>query len=171
MDLSPLKRFTKRVENLRSEKLERAVIEASRGFALTLQDYVRETYDDATVTLIGVNEKTSTITCLFDIHADDLWFREFGTGYVGLGSIHWEYTPSTELTFFSRGEMQHTSGWQYAYHPKTRELGGWWYLDPETGKPTFSQGQVAENGVQKAIARIKYSGIPNLAEWMRLYLR
>lgn len=171
MDLTPLTRFIKKVEELKSEKLERAVIEASRGIVITLQGYIQETYEDATVTLIGVNEKSNHIICLVDIHAKDLWFKEFGTGFVGMTFPSWEYMPAVDLTFFSRGSVQHTSGWEYAYHPQTKKDFGWWYLDPETGRPTFTQGQPAEYGVTKAILRIKYSGIPNLAEWVKMYLR
>lgn len=173
MDLSPLTRFQKRIDDLKDKQLKLAAVRTARGVAMVIEEYVRETYPDATVTFISIDEKAETLALLIDIHAENLWFREFGTGYVGASSPgeSWEYRPTIELSFFSRGQMQHTSGWEYAYHPETQRLGGWWYRDPETGRKTFTEGQVAESGVSKAIIRVKYHGIPSLAEYVRMNMR
>lgn len=170
MDLSPLNRFTERVNKLRAGTLETVAIRATRAVALTIRDYVREIYDDANVSLIGANSQNGTVTAILAITAQDLWFREFGTGFVGAASPSWEYQPTMELTFFSRGGIQHTSGWEYAYHPLTKKMLGWWYTD-ETGKSVFTAGQPAEHGVTSAIIRVKSYGVPGLADFIREYLR
>lgn len=171
MDLSPLNRFIGRVEKLQKDKVERAAIEMSRAVSLTISFYVKEYFPDASVTVFSVNQETNTISCIININAEDLWFREYGTGYKGMANSAWEYMPTVDLSFFSRGQTQHTKGWEYAYHPKTKEEGGWWFLDPNTGKYTFTEGEYGKHGVTNTILRIKYHGLPELAEFVRMYLR
>ncbi len=164
MDLTPLNRFTKRVTELKA-RVPYAADTVLRVVSETLQFLVNETYDDATITVISQDRQNNVLTAILDVHAPDLWFREFGTGYVGQSSaVHWEYLPTVDLFFFSRGKMQHTKGWEYAYHPETKNKGFWTYR----GQKYY--GQIAESGVINAVVRIQYSGIPNLAEWLRMYL-
>lgn len=171
IDLTPLTRFQKRVEAYRGRRLDEAVIQSIRAVAMILTDYVKETYPDAIVTPLLIDRQSGMITAILDVRAEDLWFREFGTGFVGAATYDWSYHPENELTFFSRGEMQSTHGWEHAYHPETKRMGGWWYIDPTTGRRTFTEGQPAENGVARALLRIKFGGIPQLAEFIRMNLR
>ena len=138
---------------------------------MTLNAWIQETYPDAVISVLSIDRQAGLITAVLDIHAEDLWFREFGTGFVGASTYEWAYHPENTLTFYSRGDMQSTQGWEHAYHPETKRMGGWWYLDPTTGKRTFTEGQPALNGVGRAILRLRFNGIPGLAEFIRMNLR
>ncbi|MBO4733085.1 MAG: hypothetical protein J5662_01280 [Clostridia bacterium] len=164
MDLTPLYRFTRRVTELKA-RVPYAADTVLRGVREHLQYLVQQTYGDAVITVISQDRANNVLTAVLDIHAQDLWYREFGTGYVGQSSaVHWEYLPTVDLSFFSRGEMQHTHGWEYAYHPDTKAKGYWVY------RGQIHYGEPALNGVSNAIIRIQYEGIPNLATWLREYL-
>ena len=164
MDLSGLTRFQKRVEKI-NNNLQRLDLSALRMMMLTVQRYVRETYPNATVSLLSGNRTANTASAILDIHDYNLWFKEFGTGFEGMGTFpNWEYYPTETLTFYSRGAMQTTQGWVYAYHPDTRKQFGWYY------NGHFTTGQPAQAGVTNAIVTIKYRGIPHIDIWMKDYL-
>lgn len=166
MDLTPFYRFQKRVIEFRA-RLPYAADTVMRAARDHIQYLVRQTegYEGAMVTIISQDRANNILTAVLDIRDSELWFKEFGTGYVGQSSaVHWEYLPTVDLSFFSRGEMQHTHGWEYAYHPDTKAKGYWTYR----GQNYY--GEPALNGVSNAIIRIQYEGIPNLATWLREYL-
>lgn len=168
IDLAPLRRFNQRIEKYASQTdyICAMIITVVRR---TLEQYIQQTkgYSTTTVSLIPVSNTSNSVTAILDIHDEGLWFKEFGTGFVGEMSMAMQdYFPSDiQLTFFSRGELQHTQGWEYAYHPQTKKDGYWTYMGVKY------EGQPAQNGVTLAIVRIKYSGIPRLAEWLRQELK
>lgn len=169
MDLSPLDRFTKRVEEWRYERLGNACNQISKAVQLHLQGEI-EGYEDARVARTGLGGTQNQMVITYEISAKDLWYREFGTGFVGKSTFHnWEYLPTYPLTFFSRGTVQSTAGYTHAYHPETQRLGGWWYLN-ELGKYTFTEGEPAEMLLTNAINRMKFNGVPGLAEYVKMYL-
>ena len=164
MDLTPFNRFKKRVIELKA-RTPYAADTVIRGVRETLQFLVNETYPDATIAVISQDRQSNVLTAILNVHAQELWFREFGTGDIGARSgVNWQYIPTVDLSFFSRGAQQHTKGWVYSYHPQTRKDGYWVY------RGVKNYGQPAENGVTSAILRIQYEGIPNLATWLREYL-
>ena len=171
IDTLPLQRFKRRVETYQKRWLNEAQIQVLRALSLQLTALVRETYPKAIVTVLSTDREAGTAKAIIDIRDEDLWYKEFGTGYKGMGTYEWSYYPTMELTFFSRGATQHTSGWEYAYHPETQRLGGWWFTNPTTGKSEFTKGQVSQGGVGRALVTIKTQGIPNLAEFVRTNMR
>ena len=171
IDLTPLMRFKFQVERYQKRLVNEAAVQVVRAVSLILTDYVQETYPDAIVTPLSIDKQAGTVTAIIDVHATDLWFREFGTGFVGAATYDWSYHPETTLSFYSRGGPQSTVGWEHAYHPETKRMGGWWYIDPTTGRYTFTEGQPAENGVSRALLRIRFGGIPQLAEYISMNLR
>ncbi len=57
-----------------------------------------------------------------------LWFKEYGTGYVGDGTFPDDSAlPTERLEFVSYGQPQHTNGWEYHYHPFTKAHGYWMF--------------------------------------------
>lgn len=166
MDLTPLTRFTKRVTELKA-RVPYAADTVLRAVRDHLQYLIQQTegYEDARVTVLSQDRQNYVLTAILDIHMNDLWFKEFGTGYVGQSSaVHWEYVPPIDLTFFSKGETHTVHAWEHAYHPETKALGYWIY----DGMKQY--GEPAMNGVSNAVIRIQYDGIPNLAEWLKQYI-
>lgn len=164
MDLKPLDKFIERINKI-STNMQNLDLSTLRMLMLSVQDEVRKTYPMATVTLVDGTRTKHTAKAIISVNDKDLWFKEFGTGAQGRTSFYnWQYTPTQTLTFFSRGQMQSTSGWEYEYHPETKKLGYWWY----NGKPT--DGQIAQMGVTNAIVTLKMRGLPMIEVWMRDYL-
>ena len=168
IDLAPLNRFNQKVNKYASQ-LDYICAMLITVVRRTLEEYIQQTdgYSTATVSLIPVSNTSNSVTAILDVRDEGLWFKEFGTGYVGAMSMAMQdYFPSNvELTFTSYGKQQHTSGWEYAYNPITQKQGYWTYYGVKY------EGQPAGNGVTLAIVRIKFSGIPRLAEWLRQELK
>lgn len=161
MDITPINRVLQRVQRY-SGIAQNIPAVIAKYVQATLEQYVQETYPDAIVNIIPVSNSNGVLTSILDIRDKELWFKEFGTGYVGaMSNIPWDYYPTVPLTFFSRGEMRHTQGWEYAYHPNTKRYGYWTYMGIR------HYGQPAKAGATRAIIRIKYSGIPRLGELIR----
>ena len=166
MDLSPLNKFIDRVYKMKAA-IPRLSVELVLMIQKTLEHYIKETpgYENVSVSIISIDNNNERLTAIVDVNQPGLWFTEFGTGREGIGTAMWEYFPTVGLTFFSRGEMQHTKGWEYAYHPQTKKDFGWYY------RGQFYTGEPARNGVTRAVLRIKYEGLSDmLAEWARMKL-
>lgn len=134
------------------------------------KETVQETYPLADVKIIAVNENNLSVTVEIEVTEAELWFKEFGTGYVGMTSLgqSYIYRPKQTLSFFSRGEWQTTQGWEYAYHPETKEKGYWVYYGEKF------EGRPPKSGVTKAISRLQYLGVsrsPQLKEYLRNLIR
>lgn len=144
-DLKPLRDFTDRVKKVDLDKLAgQSTIALFNALRLEIGGkYLGASVEKTDLKHIG-NSYITTVT----VTAEDLWFREFGTGYIGEKYDYPGDLPEQQLTFFSMGETQTTHGWEYMYHPFTKQH-KYWIFD---GQRQF--GHIAEAGIFTSVNRV-----------------
>lgn len=136
IDLSSLDKFQERVEKLANTNIKENVKHSIVNEAtLILQGY----YPHDTVSTLGKGD-----TFLIVATGNGLWFREFGTGFVGESSYPKDnFLPQRELSFTSYGMDWTTDGWVYHYNPIT------------VARLGTNYGQVAQAGLFQTSERLK----------------
>lgn len=135
-DLSGLNDFNERIARLTQTDVKSTVkaeltAEAEQTLSMYYPTDVVSTTDTSTGFLLMGN-------------GNGLWYREFGTGFIGEGTYpDSTKLPTQTLSFDTYGGRQHwtTQGWVYHYHPITNHLGYW-----ITGGGAHNYGQPAQAG-------------------------
>lgn len=133
-DLSGLNDFNERIARLTQTDVKSTVkaeltAEAEQTLTMYYPTDVVSTTDTSTGFLLIGN-------------GNGLWFREFGTGFIGEGTYpDSTKLPTQTLSFISYNLPWTTQGWEYHYNPITQKI-GYWY-DSNGG---VHYGQVAQAG-------------------------
>ena len=151
-NIEGVKRLAQRSQKLCTTNVKKKIVDANYIY---FSNEISKYYPDAWCYLkyAGDNYTIETV-------ADELWFREYGTGYIGRGRYPGQL-PTIGLDFFSRKEEQHTNGWVYEYHPATRQKHGWWYGGE------FTQGNAPTAGFYYATRYLKMKQATIMQEVLR----
>lgn len=144
-DLTPLKDFIKKVQKT---DLDQLAGKSTIALYKALEFEIGAEYLDADIKKSDFKHTGNSYITTVTVTAEDLWYREFGTGYLGERFDYPGELPTQQLTFFSMGATQQTHGWEYMYHPFTKEH-KYWIFDGEK-----HYGHIAQAGVFNATNRV-----------------
>ena len=158
-DLSPLTRFIEKVEKVNPIELAgESTIALKQHFEWQIQDY----YPGATVNYLSPQVTGNRVKTTLELHYPELWFKEYGTGYIGQQYPYMGELPKEQLRFYSRGQWQTTQGWEYAYHPDTQKQGYW------TWRGQKYYGNAPVMGFAKTTNYLWFNGLKIISQYLQL---